>query len=885
MKRATVAERTGAWLFAFLAIALVFGSQPLAYLPPWINFDGRGWRLGLSLAGAGLTAVCIGLLVRRRLPPARGLIPPLIFAFIAGFYYFPPGLHGDAFRFILPATMLMLAPAVLFIAASRFRLPLWFRIAFGLYVFIVIIHLVFAPRYVYAGAALAACVVIPFAFALLIRRCRLSLNSFALVGGLLWLLVTGYAIMEFRMFSSFFIGGLCGNPNWVAASVLATAPWGFIGVRELTTRLAPKAHRFVAIGVAVVVVAAPSAYVLHGCHSRAVYVSVLFYLLILGFYRLPAIRWRAVFVAAVLVLGIGGALWQRQRLERAFRVDVRGPLWLSVGRLIIQHPFQGIGPGRLEQELPPVLAYSGYHDRFTAGEFAEHPHNEILNVTVQLGIPAALAWLFLLWPAFTNPFRKPLTERLAQLTVVFSLAMGMFDKSLTRPPLNVFWLLAVGILWAPFVTALLQASWRKKVWWRKLNLVVGGVVALAIFARAVPEVRRAWYARRGRQLQRAGRHKQAHAAYQAARRQRPNATATAYAAAIVSLTQLQDPELARRDLLYVHRLNPNYAHINRNLGRYFGSQGNSNNARQFFERELQLFPRSPIAWQWYFLEMGRQRRYDRLVEADAALRELYNVRLAAYLDFARRPSFVQTWCDAVRTRNWSQADIIAQDIFGLFNVHRHVDPFCPWYRNPEWPGSFLGSAFVAADRPFWQALVWRQQQRQTHETVEDVVTLLHENVELSGSWRYPHETVAQGSTDRVGIYTCFAWLLPDKEVLVYAPQGVPAFAVVTGEREWLRVDLLRGATTPLPDDQRRDLLPPDFARNAGLVVLPHEFLIRHQILGATLTEHCGYPPLISPAVRAHHAAASLRRAGRKAEVKDLIWQAPIDAAQQRLRRE
>lgn len=180
-------------------------------------------------------------------------------------------------------------------------------------------------------------------------------------------------------------------------------------------------------------------------------------------------------VALAGVLAVGAAWWQSpgfaQRMERsmhALRGDVHGLDWALSGRLhiwgvalrmVADHPLNGVGVRGFRSAY---TAYAGADDPFIAGEScapgqgACHPHQWLLEVAAECGIPGLLLWLVGIGIALRTWWRAAPAARKRAWPVSVALATVLF-------PLNThlafysawwgllfWWLLA---LWCALIAA------------------------------------------------------------------------------------------------------------------------------------------------------------------------------------------------------------------------------------------------------------------------------------------------------------------------------------------------------------------------------------------------------------------------------------------------
>jgi len=291
----------------------------------------------------------------------------------------------------------------------------------------------------------------------------------------------------------------------------------------------------------------------------------------------------------LVVSGLGLAALNRDALVAAAAADIRLPLWRETVRMIGRNPVFGVGPGNFRREFSAYRS-ADQMARGVAGAVTEHPHNELLHLAAELGLPFALAWLALLAPLAVGPGRGAFW-RCAHFSACIILGHAMLDKTLVQPPTSLLGLIMLGLC--------LRRVWRARVFpaaWRtrRARLLAAGAVAtacaaLGLFA-GLQHGLGTWYIRRGAILESRGRFRDAYDAYCVAAGVRPrDVHAHAYAGTVAN-SRLRDPQLALRHLNEAWQLEPNFGHINGQVASALLDLGNDAGAKTFFERECGLFP-------------------------------------------------------------------------------------------------------------------------------------------------------------------------------------------------------------------------------------------------------------------------------------------------------
>ncbi|NOY81569.1 MAG: hypothetical protein GXP31_11280 [Kiritimatiellaeota bacterium] len=409
----------------------------------------------------------------------------------------------------------------------------------------------------------------------------------------LWTVQAGHGLWQFAAGSE--VVGLAGNRNWMAALLLALSPWPLLVLGEYMAPNRGRPARFAPIlaMLGTVAVSLLVGVLLWQCASRAAWLVLGAY--VLAFLVLPRFSkpGRLLFLLGVGAIAVAAVGLSGDWLREQWRRDIRPPLWQQTARLILDHPLLGVGPGNFRRAYE-LYKSPAQRARPDVAPVTEHPHNEVLNLAATLGVPLALTWVAL---AFLPLLRRPRDRFHGGLHFTASVVVGcaMFDKTLVQSPSSILGLLCLGLLW-------------RRLLHRRFRPGTAGPLARGLFTLAVPAaigagvfwgVRSAgtgWLFRDAylSELQRdyAG----AFAAYRAASRLDPDNIRTHFLAGDVAVNKLRDPRLALPRLRQAYRMDPNFAHVNRDIGLTLGLMGRNADALAFFEREVALYPFDPTAY-------------------------------------------------------------------------------------------------------------------------------------------------------------------------------------------------------------------------------------------------------------------------------------------------
>lgn len=401
---------------------------------------------------------------------------------------------------------------------------------------------------------------------------------------LLWLLQALHG--AWQVYVHFEVVGLAGNRNWMATTVLCLVPWVWLYIDSLERPR--RAEKLALCGAAGLL----SLGLAWRCESRGAWLALGSYVVL--FLVLPRFVW---LLRIILAIGIAGilffaALTYPERIAQSINEDIRLPLWTQTLLMIRDHPVLGVGPGNFRAEYVHYksLAHKG---RAVAAPVTEHPHNEWLNVGASLGIPGVLLWIVLGFPLIRPP-PKNRFWRTVHYAAWMIWVHAFFDKVLIQPPTQILGFMFLGLLWRPLLPVRLRPELRP-VRLQQVAVVVGWLLLVVGVAYGTRLAASTWYVRRGMVCENANDGAGALAAYSLAARWNPKDVQTHVSAGMVASNRLRDPETAMHHLLNAFQQEPDFAHLNGEIGVALGSKREHRKALPFFERDASLFPYDPVA--------------------------------------------------------------------------------------------------------------------------------------------------------------------------------------------------------------------------------------------------------------------------------------------------
>lgn len=395
--------------------------------------------------------------------------------------------------------------------------------------------------------------------------------------------------------------GLAGNRNWAATLLAVLAPWACLALRRVggpRRGLSAPIGRVVLQGCVIVI----SLVIVYACHCRATWLGLALYGVTM--FLLKPCSWpgRVLVLAVLTSLLLGVVIAWPEKVGEAIEGDIRLPMYASTLRMVADHPLLGVGPGNFCRDF--VLYRSrAQKARAVAAPVTEHPHCELLDVGVSVGVLGALIWAAVFFmPLVLSPGRS-LPRRLAHASLWLLLVHGMLDKALIQPPTSVLAVLFAGLLWRPWLR--LRADPRRRgPRAQVLRLPLAALVLLlglhvsvreawvgALFRQAyLAEAQGQFYESRGDGERALRAYRRAYAAYARSARIAPsNVRAHAYAG-ICANNKLRDPQRALEHIRAAMAIEPNFAHLNGEAGLALGTLDRHEEAFGFFMREARLFP-------------------------------------------------------------------------------------------------------------------------------------------------------------------------------------------------------------------------------------------------------------------------------------------------------
>jgi O-antigen ligase len=233
--------------------------------------------------------------------------------------------------------------------------------------------------------------------------------------------------------------GLTGNQNWFSALLLATLPFAIINLQQLLAkRLSRKQAFIVASAICIALTIIP----IKVADSRASFVALTLLIPYLLFLK-AKFKGRIIIISLTILIVISALFTFREKLAWENTRNVRLSIWTSTWSMISEKAFIGFGPGQFEQNFP-AYENNNHKEMLVAAHTTQHPHNEILFISSECGLPIALLWCVLV--GFSLCQRPQNFIDWATAVGLFILfVQGMMDKPLFQQPTMLLFYILIGL--------------------------------------------------------------------------------------------------------------------------------------------------------------------------------------------------------------------------------------------------------------------------------------------------------------------------------------------------------------------------------------------------------------------------------------------------------
>ena len=402
--------------------------------------------------------------------------------------------------------------------------------------------------------------------------------------------------------------GISGNWNWNGALLVISTPFLMLLITKLGCRFK---WNLMTLRVINVFIAALACYYIYLCDSKGIWcaliMAVLFYLGILyrNKYstRLVLLVIMVVLIAAVIFLYCGGIAKFGAFMMR----DVRMQLWAGTLQLAGDNIFSGVGQPLFESAYASYKPVEYYLNLYVTDRSPD-PHNHLLFFLVSNGIFAFIAWLILLvlpiWKwALSSTRSVNLPMKLYFFIMLFLFFHGLFDMTLEIWPMNIIFLVTLGIFWGRYWK--IPANSGETLfapWTVRITAVIGFTILLtALAVQLYRNSSGSYYFREAHIARELSSAEAALACYDKSISIKPTPESI-YQAALIAFYDLKNPALCQ---LYLDRMEDltafrNYVNNNGLKAKALYLQGRRLESLKYFQQETRNFPLSSVNWYFYY---------------------------------------------------------------------------------------------------------------------------------------------------------------------------------------------------------------------------------------------------------------------------------------------
>ncbi len=786
-----------------------------------------------------------------------GILSLLFFSY--PFALIPPGLSSNSYYLQLPTLFILSIISLILIGCTCYKVTRSASACLIIYCTFIVLNLYYGSDRLKEIIEFLSFITIPLAFCLYIQKKSNNMSIIAIPASTLYLLLLIYGFINFFLEQE--VIGITGNRNWMATALISLCPWAMYILNQFMTRLFKNDQ--VNNGLSVTIILVPTLFLVFHCQSRATWLCLISFLIISMIYLIRLLFLRILVILSIIACCSVAIIAYPNPLINALKGDIRIPTWVSTAKLISDYPLKGTGAGNYTKMHTPYRAKSEYHSRSVATNLTTHPHNEFLNIGANLGIIAAIAWSILLIPIVLSWHGKLLLFRLSQFSAFMVYGHSMLDKTLIQSPTNIIGLCSLGVLWQLFITY----KEEKPIWIRHLILrfVVTGFFAIIVIYSIQTVSKDVHIGLRFRQITIAKYEKNYDRMFQLYKditKIDPTNIKGYYGAGTVAVQKLLHPEIAIPYLQKAFQIDPNYAHINRLIGKAYGTLKDHSTALSYFERECRIFPSDISAFQNYFIALFKTNKIDRLTRVDDFLRGLYLQKSAGRTPLTDQKKISELWLSALKESN-TKLTIKCADQMTESLPTKFIDPLLSHSRTISLPSSYIFDRYNSHDFDYWREILARDQiirklgltdSAHVADEISQLNTLINyllQNQTISTrhipNIMYPTEMLQLKQTNIQYFFALLSWINEGMGYQTFCfkhnNSSLDNFIMVVGQHGMYKVgihylDENRLIINFADEFNFQELSNPKFY-SITLFVLPQSFLLKNQILSILLNQHTG----------------------------------------------
>ncbi len=268
---------------------------------------------------------------------------------------------------------------------------------------------------------------------------------------------------------------------------------------------------------------------------------------------------------------------------------VRYLLWQSTGEMISKNPWTGIGSGQYSFHYPYYRTQEEYI--LSEGRLVEHPHNDILWIACETGIPGAICFLGIVFCTFWQLFillkseeKQKRKEARALISVFLAfLILGLFSFPMASA--SSFWIFSM-------ITSYASCKAKPLYIPRKFLIAIAYIVTTLLFLSSFFGLIANVFFMAGQKNLLLKNYQDARKSFQIAQTLYPSGIYSVELGR--SLLALGEYSEAARAFLHTIKIAPELENAAIDLGLAYRMQGDRNNALIAWEKAKKLFPLSTI---------------------------------------------------------------------------------------------------------------------------------------------------------------------------------------------------------------------------------------------------------------------------------------------------
>ena len=497
----------------------------------------------------------------------------------------------------------------------------------------------------------------------------------------------------------------------------------------------------------------------------------------------------------------------------------------------------------------------------------------------------------------------------------------MLDKPLVQPPSNLIGFCCLGLCWRPYVRLRpgIPVAFKNHRLIRLLFPVGAGLLILFGIHQSIMEVRVGWHRRMAILFKGHKKNNLAFNHYKKMVELDPTNIKGYYGAGSIALQKLLRPQLALNYLLEAANLDPTYAHLNKLIGKAYGTLGNHSKALPYFEKDCRLFPSDITSLRNYFtcLSLAQCSNLDLLINADKRLKELYIEKASSQLSHSEGRILAIKWLSAVTDGNMEMAINRSSQICRYLD-YKDIDPlFYTIFNSASPPISFFYEGFNDYDFEYWQCLVFRKSLFNELKEYNDLEAHQNEDLYLKDIFQYtvnhfiidskdyhyesPSVIWSKGKGSSLSYSSLMSWLFRGNRMkaMVYQMDKDPKFCfpiVIDNDKKWYLLDWFKKEAIEFRNgnffsaaEGKHILRQIDGNINSygtyKLFFMPQEFLIKNQILSILVNYYLPENQLefsSVPTIIFYKTTHLAKKIGIDVQIEGSSLQAPITRLIQRL---